>query len=122
MELFSFPGLAAPTPVQSWDGMCVAIFAHWGQTTWDLLRADGPTDLRGLRAQRSGPSLLSDHQGFAWPPTGCKRGSDNETENYDMAWQEKHGVPWGPEQGFSYFTDQKTEDLEERDVPSHRAN
>lgn len=37
-------------------------------------------------------------------------------------WQKKHGVSGVPEQGLSYFMDQKTEHVKERDVPSHTAH
>lgn len=37
-------------------------------------------------------------------------------------WQKKHGVPWIPGHRLGDLTDQKTEDLKERDVPGHTAN
>lgn len=60
----------APSPIQSWDGMCSSVFFSPGvQAAWELLRTGEPEDFRGLRARRSGPSLPSYNQGSAWLST-----------------------------------------------------
>lgn len=87
--------------------MCGSGFAHRGQAAWEILRADGLADLRGLRTQRSGPSLLCTTRA----PPGCPqeaRGARIIKQKITIRpWQKKHRMLRIPEQGQLFHTSER---------------